>query len=109
MVASLTVVEGVRGTFEERSSLSESASSPLNSCFFFFPMEGKRKHELDGQGSSLLRLCLDLWRRSCKEEIGERDPLNTQRGILLQCQRHLFQTIGIITSKRNWVPTSSHS
>lgn len=45
MVASLTVVEGVRGTFEERSSLSESAPSPLNSFVFFFPMEGKRKHE----------------------------------------------------------------
>ena len=42
MVASLTVVEGVRGTFEERSSLSESASSPLNSCFFFFP-HGRKK------------------------------------------------------------------
>lgn len=42
MVASLTVVEGVRGTFEERSSLSESAPSPLNSfVFFFFPWKEK--------------------------------------------------------------------
>ena len=45
MVASLAVVEGVRRTFEKRSSLSESASSPLNSFCSFFPMEGKRKHE----------------------------------------------------------------
>lgn len=42
MVASLTVVEGVRGTFEERSSLSESAPSPLNSFVFFFS-HGRKK------------------------------------------------------------------
>lgn len=41
MVASLAVVEGVRRTFEKRSSLSESASSPLNSFWVFFPWKEK--------------------------------------------------------------------
>lgn len=41
MVASLTVVEGMRGTFEERSSLSLPEVHLTVFCF----VEGKRKHE----------------------------------------------------------------